>query len=93
VPAAPAAGAPAGTSGPAYTPPAPSGYGGPVGQAPVYSAGPPPPTPVQRTGSSSRSGGCLGCLGWLVFVVDLLILGAAAGALYLWSTPLLTFPG
>jgi Mg-chelatase subunit ChlD len=88
---APAAGPPQGTFGPSYTPPPPSGYAAPGGQ-PYSGAGGPPVAPAQRT-SSARSGGCLGCLGWLVFVVDVLVLGASAAALYLWTTPLLTFPG
>ena len=46
-----------------------------------------------RQARTSRSGGCLGCLGWLVFVTDVVVLGASAAALYLWSTALLTFPG
>jgi hypothetical protein len=57
-----------------------------------YGVSTPPVTPAQRS-SSARSGGCVGCLGWLVFVGDVLLLGASAAALYLWSKPLLTFPG
>ncbi|HEY7201955.1 MAG TPA: VWA domain-containing protein [Candidatus Dormibacteraeota bacterium] len=91
-------GAPPGTYTPSAPPP-PSGYaGGPV--QPVYSAvGPPQPAyaagpmPAAARSSSARSGGCLGCLGWLVFVIDVIVLGASAAALYLWTTPLLTFPG
>jgi hypothetical protein len=86
---APAAGPPQGTFGPSYTPPPPSGYAGP---AQPYSGATTPVQQVPRT-TSARSGGCLGCLGWLVFVVDVLVLGASAAALYLWTTPLLTFPG
>jgi hypothetical protein len=89
---APAAGPPQGTFGPGYTPPVPSGYAAPVGQ-PYYGAtAQVQPAPRVST-TSARSGGCLGCLGWLVFIVDVLLLGASAAALYLWSTPLLTFPG
>jgi hypothetical protein len=76
-----------GAVGPAYTASPPSGYPVPAGQ-PMYGV---QPAPVPR--GRSRSGGCLGCLGWLLFIVDLLVLGASAGALYLWATPLLTFPG
>ena len=90
-PAPQTAGAPQGTFGPTYTPPAPSGFVPGAGQT-YSSVSTPPAAPVQRA-SSSRAGGCLGCLGWLVFVVDVLVLGASAAALYLWSTPLLTFPG
>lgn len=89
--AAPAAGPPQGTFGPSYTPPAPSGYVPGAAQQPYYAT--PAVAPVQPATSSARSGGCLGCLGWLVFVVDVLALGLSVGALYLWSTPLLTFPG
>jgi hypothetical protein len=78
---------PQGAVPPEYTPAPPSGYAVPPGQ-PAYGV-PAPPAPRGR----SRSGGCLGCLGWLLFIVDLLVLGASAGALYLWATPLLTFPG
>jgi len=86
---APAAGPPQGTFGPSYTPPAPAGFSGP---AQPYYATSAQVQPVPRT-TSSQSGGCLGCLGWFVFVVDVLVLAASAGALYLWTTPLLTFPG
>jgi hypothetical protein len=79
-----------GTFGPSYTPPPPpSGYAAPAGQP--YHGGPPGASAPRS--STARSGGCLGCLGWLVFVVDVLVLGASAAALYLWTTPLLTFPG
>lgn len=87
--AAPAAGPPQGSFGPSYTPPPPAGYASPA--RPYYGAGA-PVRPVQAT-TSTRSGGCLGCLGRLVFVLDVLVLGASAAALYLWTTPLLTFPG
>lgn len=84
-PAAPAQGA----LGPAYTPPPPSGYAVPAGQPAYVPWGPvAPPRP-----SASRSSGCLGCLGRLLFLTDVLVLGASAAALYLWTTPLLTFPG
>src|SRR5215472_9197358 len=62
----PAAGPPPGTFGPSYTPPPPAGYAGPA--QPYYGATT-PVQPMQRT-TSTRSGGCLGCLGWFVFVVD-----------------------
>jgi uncharacterized protein YegL len=67
-----------------YTPPPPSGYG---------TGGPATGRPATPPAARSRAGGCLGCLGWLVFVVDVLLLGGSAAALYLWTTPLLTFPG
>jgi von Willebrand factor type A domain len=87
-----------GALGPGYTPPPPSGYVPGAGQqqyygAPVPPVPPVPPVATAQPTTSTRSGGCLGCLGWLVFVVDVLVLGASAAALYLWSTPLLTFPG
>lgn len=83
-PAAPAQGA----LGPGSSPPPASGYAMPAG-APGYAGGPVTPP---RSGAS-RSGGCLGCLGWLVFLTDAVVLGASAAALYLWTAPLLTFPG
>jgi hypothetical protein len=72
-------GAPAG-----YPPPSPAA-GGPLPATP----GPAPPPGT----SAARSRGCLGCLGWVVFGMDVLLLGASSAALYLWTTPLLTFPG
>ena len=85
---------PAGTYGPGCTPPAPSGYAVPAGQ-PAY-AGPgqygnQPAAAPRRRRSPAR--GCLGCLLWLVFVVDVLVLVGSVVALYLWTTPLLTYPG
>jgi Mg-chelatase subunit ChlD len=87
--AAPAPPAP-GVYTPGYTPPpVPAGY--PV--QPAYASTGPAAMPQPPQARASRSGGCLGCLGWLVFVTDVIVLGASAAALYLWSTPLLTFPG
>jgi VWA domain-containing protein len=73
-------------AGPVGTPSPPSGYAVPAGQ-PAFA-------PVPYTPPAQRSGGrgCLGCLLWLAFFVDLLVLGGSAGALYLWATPLLTMP-
>jgi uncharacterized protein YegL len=81
-------------SQPSYAPPPPSGYAVPTWQPPQ--AGPPtsagqPVGPAARRASPAR--GCLGCLLWLVFVVDVLVLGGSAAALYLWTAPLLTYPG
>jgi len=89
-PPAPAPATPPGSYGPSYTPTAPSGYAGGPPQL-AYAAAGPVPAPPRAT--SSRSGGCLGCLGRMLFIVDVLVLGASAAALYLWTTPLLTFPG
>jgi uncharacterized protein YegL len=69
-----------------YQPPGPAGWAQPAYAGMTASARP-------TYASSPRSGGCLGCLLWLGLVVDLLIFGASVGALYLWTTPLLTFPG
>lgn len=41
------------------------------------------PAPPAR---SYSSGWCLGCLGWLQFVEDVLVLGGSVAALYLWVT-------
>jgi hypothetical protein len=75
-----------------YTPPAPSGYGVSSSGQPVYTPAPysPAPSAPPRRRSAGRS--CLGCLLYLVFAVDVLVLGGSAAALYLWVTPLLTFP-
>lgn len=83
-PAAVPAPAPA-VLGPAYTPPPPSGYALQPGQPAYVGAASPVP--------ASQRQGCLGCVLWLVFALDLLVLGSSAAALYLWTTPLLTFPG
>ncbi|HXM58157.1 MAG TPA: VWA domain-containing protein [Candidatus Dormibacteraeota bacterium] len=79
---------PPGVYTPGYAPPpVPAGY--PVQPAYAAPGGPVAMPPQARP----RSGGCLGCLGRLVFVTDVIVLGASAAALYLWTTPLLTFPG
>jgi len=77
------------TRRPAVVPAAPVAVavapGAPGGTAPVAA---PAPAPAR-----SGAAGCLGCLLWLVFVIDVLALGGSAAMLYLWTTPLLTFPG
>lgn len=57
--------------------------------APVVAAPPgAPPAPVTaRTGS-----GCGGCLWWALFVVVAIVAAGAHAGIYLWQTPLLTFP-
>jgi hypothetical protein len=77
---------------PGYTQPAPPpGYAQPAfaGPGPAYPA---PPGPAPRRGGSPARG-CLGCLLSLVFVVDVMVLAGSAAALYLWTTPLLRYPG
>jgi hypothetical protein len=79
---------------PGFAPPPPAGYAVPTWQppprGPATGAGQ-PAGPAPRRGSPAR--GCLGCLLWLVFVVDVLVLAGSAAALYLWTAPLLTYPG
>jgi hypothetical protein len=69
------------------------GYGPPGYPQQAYAGGPPPPPPGAALPPPTRTRGGTGCLGCMTFVLALLFLGASVLGLYLWTTPLLTFPG
>ena len=60
----------------------------PAVPAPPAQPGMPPPVPPAAT----SGGGCGGCLWWFLFVVVALVAIAAHASIYLWQTPLITFP-
>jgi hypothetical protein len=74
-------------------PPSPTTFGSEPAAYPAYTGGPPLPPPVAAVPPPARTRSGTGCLGCMTFVLALIVLGASALGLYLWTTPLLTFPG
>jgi hypothetical protein len=62
-------------------------------QQPAFTGGPPLPPPVATLPPVPRNRSGTGCLGCATVVLALIVLAASALGLYLWTTPLLTFPG
>jgi hypothetical protein len=76
-------------------PPSPTTFGSEPAAYPQpgYAGGPPLPPPVAALPPAPRTRSGTGCLGCMTFVLAVIVLAASVLGLYLWTTPLLTFPG